>query len=345
MKNITLLDDYPRAMGHPRQDKTVYNSKERDEYVQKYIDKTNVYISVYTFTQSDENGFPLRESAKIDKVFFDFDTDQWLQDLIKFHQYCKKHNYIHRCHCSGRGGHGFVFIKQNISNKKQAIGNFQRFLCTELEIIIDIKIIGDIARIFRYPNTKNFNVNRFCVGLPESLLDKPDLTEKDIFMYASNQRFDNYWIGYKLLDLSEWDITDYLYMDYESITIDLHDIDENITLDYPDFPPCVQQWLSTPDLTDYGKFLLALFLKDQIYTKLPIIPSEIVSILKKILSKGEFNHYFGTSKGDLKRRHNGHNGIKFRRIMGKDYFMPNCYEIQQKGFCKKDCGKRNPIYM
>ena len=129
-------------------------------------------------------------------------------------------------------------------------------------------------------------------------------------MSTKQQKF-NGWTGSKLLSLKRFDEPAMLYSDYEEIDMELSDINENIETEYPEFPLCAKSWLSTPLLTDYGKYILALFLKDQLHLPYSFDSKEVISILKKSLSKGEVQHYFGTSRGDLKGRHYGHRGVKF----------------------------------
>lgn len=340
----TLLNDYPRSMGNPRQNFIAFNAKQRNEYIRKYIKHTDLYISVYKFLEVDESGNLVRDSAIVDKVFFDLDSENWLSDLWKLHAWCKENgNLLHRAQFSGRGAHFFIFCDSNIENKKMAIGNFQRYLTKELEIDIDKKIIGDIARIFRYPNTYNFKAGRFCIPIPPEALDKK--YSKDWFyrMATRQQKF-NGWSGSKLLSLNPYDELAMLYSEVEEEDMQLQDIDESIETEYSEFPPCAKSWLSTPLLTDYGKFMLALFLRDQLYLSYSFDSKEVISIMKKSLSNGEFNHYFGTSKGDLKRRHYGHMGKKFYALWKNDYYMPDCLALQHKGLCPADCGRRHPIY-
>jgi hypothetical protein len=144
--------------------------------------------------------------------------------------------------------------------------------------------------------------------------------------------------------LKPWDDYAVLFSEVEEVDMQLSDIDENIETEYHEFPPCVKQWLSTPLLTDYGKFVLALFLKDQTYLPYSFDSKEVISIMKQSLSKGEFQHYFGNSKGDLNRRHYGHRGVKFFSLWKNSYYMPDCDELQSKGMCNTDCGRRHPIY-
>jgi hypothetical protein len=330
-------------MGNPRQGYIAFNKKQRDDYIKRYIKYTDLYISVYKFPELNEEGKLIRDSAIIDKAFFDLDSDNWLPDLWKIHDWCDKGDILRYNQMSGRGGHNIIAIDSNIDYPKQALGNFQRWLAKELDIDIDRKIIGDVARIFRYPNTYNFKARRFCIPIPREALDKKYNKDWYFKMATKQQRF-NGWTGSKLLSLKRFDEPAVLFSEFEEIDMQLSDIDENIETQYSEFPLCVKSWLSTPLLTDYGKFILALFLRDQLYLPYSFDSKEVISIMKKSLSNGEFQHYFGTSKGDLNRRHYGHRGVKFYSLWNGSYYMPNCYELQSKGMCTTDCGRRHPIH-
>jgi hypothetical protein len=244
---------------------------------------------------------------------------------------------------SGRGGHCLIAFDSNLDYPKQAMGNFQRWLAKELEIELDKRVIGDVARIFRYPNTYNFKAKRFCIPIPRVALDNRYPKEWYFRMATKQQKF-NGWTGSKKLSLKPFDVSDSLFSEFETIDMQLQDIDENVETEYHEFPPCAKSWLSTPLLTDQGKFLLALFLRDQLYLPYSFDSKEVISIMKKSLSKGEFEHYFGTSRGDLPRRHYGHRGVKFFSLWKNAYYMPDCFELQTKGMCPKNCGRRHPIY-
>jgi len=346
---ITLIDDFPRSMGNPKQS-IVYTKEQRDEYVKQYIKKTDLYISVYKFIQIKENGrSAVSSTAVVDKVFFDFDTDNWLNDLLNLHKWCMKRDILHRCHCSGRGGHVFIWIKRGLQNKKKALANFQRGICEELGLTIDNRIVGDIARIFRYPNSYNFKAKRFCVPLSRLLMYRHDsgyekLTEEIVFEYAQQQRFENPWMGSKLLDISEYDVDYYQFKNYD-IELDFEEINIDIVndIDFTKFPSCIQSWFSTKIVTDYVKHLQTIFLRDQ--TEYILVPEDIMSIFKALWHPGEYSHYFNGGKGELPRRHKGHHGRKFKRTMENDYDMPGCNELKEKGLCTSETCKRvHPIY-
>jgi hypothetical protein len=342
--NVSLFDEYPRSMGHPVRDAIVYTKQQRDEYIKRYIKISDIYMSVYKYTEIKEDGeHVVTDSAVVNKIFFDFDTKDWLNDVFTLHEWCWKYNLLHRCHCSGRGGHVFIFIKPNLQHKKKALANAQRGICDKLDLTIDNRIVGDIGRIFRYLNTYNWKAKRYCIPIIREDFINPNFSEEYIFELAKKQRFVNAWMGSKLLDISKYDINHYQNTHYE-IEIDFKEINENIEIeDFDKFPPCVQSWLSTPIVADYVKHLETLYLKDQLFGYKS--PSEIVSILKKSWHPSEFDHYFGTGKGVLPRRHYGHRGMKWRKTMKNDYFMPSCNILKEKGLCtSKTCTYANPIY-
>jgi hypothetical protein len=345
MSPVSLLDDFPRWLGHPIQDFVAYDCEQRDAYIRKWLRRSDIYISVYKFLYVDsETGLPDRKSAWVDKVFFDFDSEQWLDDLIRVHKWCVERDIIHRCHCSGRGGHAFIFTNPIIQNRKQAVRNFQNYICENLGVDLDPKIKGDLSRIFRYPNTYNFKGQRFCIPVPPHMLDNPSITREQVFKLAERQQFGNPWSGSRLLSLARFDIETLMYeeeIDYEAaIESSTHAVD----VDYPNFPPCVRSWLSTPNLRDYGKFLIVLYLRDQVAIDNAFGTSDIIAILRNSLSRGEFEHYFGGSRGELPRDHYGHYGRKFRCTMNSNYSMPSCDTLKRLGYCPEDCGRRHPIF-
>lgn len=339
---VSLLDVFPRALGCPTQNFVAYTPEQRDDYVKRHIKVSDIYMSVYAFSEFDEYNDPLRDSAILDKVFFDFDSAKWFEDMKKLHAWCKIYDILHYKQYSGNGSHFFIFIDMDIEHKKEALGNFQRWIQKQLTLKIDKKIIGDIGRIFRYPNSYNYKGRRYCIPIPDIILEDATITEDWFYKNATKQELSfNGWSGHKLLSLKRWDIQDLLYCDQGDVNVNLKLIKPDIQTEYPEFPPCVQSWLSTPDLSGEGKFYLILFLKDQLFTKVPFDELEIISILKKSLEANEFDHYFGSKS---QRGHEGHQGKKFKAIMRKDYYMPGCDEIQKKGYCPADCGRRNPIY-
>ena len=357
---MTLINDYPRAMGHPMQDRFVYNQEERDAYVAYYIAKCPVYISVYKFLYIDqETQEPDRKSAWIDKIFLEFDDGDLIGSLLKVHRWCvEKGDFIHRFHFSGRGIHAFIFTDPMIQNKENAVRNFQRWIKQELDIDLDVVGCSSTSRIFRYPNSFHFEKNRFCIPIPSNIVND-ELTYEMLVNLSQKQQFCDPWFGSSLLSLKEWDTEDLMFEEpAPSADYDLSNLERHINIDYKEFPPCVQNLLREPDTDDYGKFLLILYLKDQIAIKHSFESQEIVSILKRVWCEGEFDHFFGDGMGNWpQRQHGGHRGTKFVSIMSRDYYMPNCEAIRERHYykiangrtekvcyCPFKCGRNHPIY-
>jgi len=335
---LSLFNDFPCSMGCPTQDCIAYNKEQFDKYISERILNTDLYRSVYSFRTIDK-GEINRESAYINKVFFDFDSDFWLQDMRKVYFWCKKHNIVNRHQFSGNGAHSFIFIVPNVHYKKEAVGNFQRWLSKELDLTLDKKIIGDTSRIFRIKNTYNFKAKRYCISIPPEILEDESINEDWFYRNSTQQQDFEPWSGENLLNISSFDTNELMYMEYD-VQYDLNEIKKDIRIEYPEFPPCVQSWLSTPDLHGKAFFYLVLYLRDQIVID-PLDTQDIINILAQTLSKEEFSHKFDNG---FARGHIGHCGKKIVTIMRSlHYSMSNCETLKKYGLCTDNCYIRNPI--
>jgi hypothetical protein len=330
-------------MGHPNQDAVVFNDQERNAYFERYYKNCNVYISVYRFAHVEDDGTIDRSSPIIDRVFFDFDDEKWLEHILNLHNWCIENGYIHWQQCSGRGGHFLIFCRSTIVNKSACLYNFQTHVAKKFNIPIDEnfeKIRGDTGRLFRYPRSYNFSAGRYCTPIPVRLLDGK-YTMEDIYKYASKkQKREQVFSGKKLIDLKSFDRP----CIYDFRKSEVKDVDFSIKPDikslYPEFPPCVQWWLSWPDLPGKGKYYLIMFLKDYPHRCFP--PKKILQILESSLSEDEWLHY---SSYRRLRGHSGHGLRKFYSVMKKDHYMlDHCLKIRLHGLCPYPCGRTHPIY-
>jgi hypothetical protein len=335
---LNLFNDFPRSMGSPAQDVIAYNKEQFDEYIKERIEIVDLYTSVYKFMTIDK-GEINRNSAYIDKAFFDFDSVFWLQDLRKVYFWCKKHNIVNRHQFSGNGAHSFIYIVPNVHYKKEAIGNFQRWLSKELNLTLDKKIIGDTSRIFRIKNTYNFKAKRYCISIPPEILEDESINEDWFYKNSTHQQDFEPWSGENLLNISNFDTNELMYMEYD-VQYNLNEINKDIQIEYSKFPPCVQSWLSTPNLHGKAFFYLVLYLRDQNVID-PLDTQDIIDILAQILSKEEFAHKFDMG---WMRDHIGHCGKKVDTILRSlHYSMSNCETLKKYGLCTNNCYIRNPI--
>jgi len=337
-ESVSLINRFPRSMGHPRQDSIVYNKEEMWEYVKRYFKSSDIYLSVYSFTHI-ENGEIDEYSAVLDKVFFDFDGDKWLDDILKVHDWLEERNILHRVNCSGRGGHLFVFCKPQVQFKSGAIFNFVTHIEEELSVTVDSKIKGDLRRIFRFPNTFNFKGMRFCVPLTDKVLHT---NVETIYSYAKEIRSEFDWFGKELVDLHKWDKErTYCVTDIESFKLskleDVNDAELNSVIKriYDGSPTCIKRLMTKKDLDNVERYYLLIYLKEQAVVPKRLSEKVILKIMQSILSTKKFYHM------------SVEEGLRpFNSVMRKDYYIANCDEWKMNGMCPdKSCTKKNPRYI
>jgi len=344
---ISLINRFPRQLGRPFKEQIAYDLNDVNNYILRYGSSYGVHISVYSFSTIDKGKIDY-ESAVIDKIFNDIDDVYWLRDMRRLFKWCNKHNIICRFNMSGKGGHFFIFCKEQITNKRNTIFNFQSFLEQKLKIRIDPQVKGDLARSFRIPNTFNHRRQRYDIYMDEDLLFNH--TEKEIYEIA--EKFPLYepkqiWYGNNLADLSDFDTESYMYGTElpTQVNGDLLEGDEIKNLDLPidKFPPCVRSWLTNKDLHHKGRFCLVLYLRDQTITEIPYTFKEILSILKNTLNEQRWIHAstdirlpgFGIPE-NLKP-------IK-KAFSNTNYKMYSCYQLRSLHLCPERCGRWHPIY-
>jgi len=345
---INFYNEYPRIVGNPYQN-IVRNKIEFDDFIKKYGKHCDIYTSLYSFsfleyekdTRKIIYGKPL-----INKIFFDFDGLNSLEDVKKLHNYCKNLDLIHRIHFSGGGFHFFIITIPDFY-PKDLLKAYQLMLIKNLNLNCDKKIIGDIHRIFRIHNSFNFkkNISRYCIAINPNSVENNNI---DYFINKAKQPNyeNNIYCGSKFLNLWE-----YQYLLDESFNFCIEDeinfeiVEKDINIEYKKiidlFPSCIKNLINIKELHGTYLFLLVLYLKSQLITDIPLFPNEIVGILKNVLNPNEFEHYFGKK---YLRNHDGHEGKKFKYIMKNDYFLfPSCNIFKKLKLCDPKCLKKSPL--
>lgn len=162
-----LFNEFPREFGKRRT--LVKNKDELYHMIRRYNGMIDCYTGVYS----------RRENPTIDKLFFDFDSEDCLVKVKKFHNFLVENSYKHCMFFSGGGFHVYVFVNKdsNLKFPKNAIRNAQLDLIKRsgLEVgkDVDSHVIGDVRRITRIPNTFNIKPNRkrFCIPVSEETLE------------------------------------------------------------------------------------------------------------------------------------------------------------------------------
>lgn len=346
-------------MGNPKNRVIVINSKERSEYVKKFVKTKPIYISVYPFRKIVSDDLKkMHESADIRWVCIDIDPDGFdpFDEMIKLHKWLSERSVLHRIHFSGRGFHIFIFTKSNVRYPKVAISNFWDYLrgdkCGNYinpfkrtkkyrspAIKMDRATRGDLGRIIRFPNSYNFKSKCFCIILDDHLIEGArninDLVELAQRPYKPEG---NIYFGTKKVNLSEFDCTTEQYFELEntnftivnSIDYSKISVNKDVEFDYNDMPFCIKHIIETSDLHFVERNELIKFLINRTDQVIPYRVRDIMGILHKISEKNEWLRWFFVhSRIDILYRN-----VKI--VYDNFNILSTCYKISNMGYCCRE---------
>jgi len=277
--------------------------------------KKAIYRTLYNFEKMNGD-IPDYDTAKIDRIFWDFDGDGSWEEANKLHQELVKENLKHKINLSGGGYHVFLFTDgYSPSNPKSCIYNAQMHFVKKLKLKCDTQVLGDVARLYRVENTYNLRRRRFCIPLTHIEFAYGDDFCKEL---AKKQHFiKNSFICEKLLELKQFDFQSrdtpqFLIENLEGSS------SENIVI--KNLPLCIEELLKRKDLTYKQRYMVILYFKEKGYTK-----KEILEILKQHLSEKKFRHCIVEEK-QLQ--------YLFER---DDLLFPVCDKIKKDGYCVEGC--------
>jgi len=313
-----LYSSFPRQIAYPYR-KTV----DEDEFfktINRLNGKVRIFSSVYNFTAK-----PVFDKINLDldKIFFDFDGDNALENtkFLAFHM--KKMDLKHLIFFSGGGFHVYLFTTgyNCLKNKKACLTNVHKYFITEYKVDVDKAVVGDIARVATIPNTWNTKRQRYCI--PITMNDLP-MGYEHISKLAKKQRFDFEPCGSKLFDVSSFDGTeDY---GYAEVTVS-EEIKEQINADeiLSKLPPCLATMLANANSGTRvgwrGRFLLLVYLRDR-----GTLYGNACDII---------NAYLKNTKGGVVESHHClRDEQQARRIYERDESMfPSCEQLKREGIC------------
>lgn len=340
-----MFDTFPRELCTPKR-KVILTMDEMVHNINRLNGKVNLFTSIYSFDDCNISGeyfLPRYDTARIDKMFFDFANDNCYVNALKLHEWCNKNNIKHNINFSGRKFHAYIYIMNSefCKDKKRALFNAQTYICKELGFSygienhainsnpdIDSKLMGNLAGLTRLPNTYNLQGKRFCICLnKESLLSGFENIKK---LAEKQQHFRNIIFNKEYLDISKFD-----NIDKEINKIEIPLIDNDIDFGDENFYPCIKKMLI--DRSGFeGWFYSAIWLREKGFTK-----NESDNIFKKYLIKykrndGSVNDYLHSKNSD-KTVQSVYND--------KDkYLFPKCETLFLKGFCPGKCKHYNDMY-
>jgi hypothetical protein len=352
-----LFEGFPREIGSPKtagMRQIVHSIDELLEYVNTQNGYNDVFVSCYAFreVQNIEEG-RVRinyRTAVVDKIFVDLDgtrksgedknPQRAHDDAQIIHRWGRNNGYLHIVLYSGNCYQLYFFIKQNLKNPSIAIKNFLAHLASQLGVLIDPKIRGNLAQLVRYPDTYNPSGRRYCI----SLADFKSLTHRKIRRIAKQQMHTITLYGKELLDISQWDKE----MPFVGERVEpikwTPELEERMTAAMEKFkkldvPPCIKRLMSIPTLGYEGRWIVIVYLCER------GVPREVAhKILQGFLTPEKFRH----CTQDEAYSYGGMINYIFARAAHDEedggYYMWACKKMREYGYCVEGCKRTHPCY-
>ena len=344
-----LFNSYPREMGFPERTgayRCIENFKEFAKAIDAFNGRKNVYATIYSFKKINNGKFykyPDYDTAIVDKVFFDLDSKNSVENIQTIHKILLAEDIKHTLIFSGGGFHCYVSTTIcELNNKKDTVENMQRHIAKLCNLNIgepelsdlDEHIIGDIARISRIPNTYNLKRKCFCIPIKEEDFEKFKVLP-DFKAFAQVQRPMKFkWYGKKKLESDKFD-----FISKEKQNIYNIEIPDG-KIDIADFGEermwnCIKKMLvdrSNHKLWYWG----VIWLREMGFNK-----EEAKDICKKYMSKYKRTD-IGRNDYEHALLHDGLFEMVYRKRV--DSFFPTCEKLFSAGLCDGKCSHYNKLY-
>jgi len=315
---LALFSGFPREIGKNR--KVVKNKSDFVRFVNSHNGKQSIYSTVYAFVDLKKPWRCDYETAIVDKLFFDFDTEHAYEDVVKLHAYCMERNLYHRAQFSGGGYQFFIFTDPApLKDKKGALYNAQRSFEKQVGIECDAHVMGDVARICRITNTYNIKRRKWCIPLTRDMIKMGDEKIREMADSQIQVPLDSWLLGGPALFNIE------IFDGEKKIDLKLPDgleysneVSEDISIQIG--CKALKRLLKNPNMGYRHRYHLILYLREKGYT-----PTEVIRFLKEVLTKKKFNHCIFEERAVE---------YIFRR---QDLMMANKGTLEREGICFNNC--------
>lgn len=346
---VSKSQDFPREIADPSR-RLSKNYEHYKQYIERNIQNTNLYTTVYSY-ENYSNRSVDKGTAKIDKIYFDFDPDKedenkhW-KEVQNFHNKLMEMDIAHHIVFSGGGFHVYIHTeKQQFMNKNKAVHNAGMKFVEELGFeTIDESVIGDLSQITRIPNTFNHKDHRqkWCIPLGKRHMD---MSLEEIKEEAEDPNYNYEQFGSKRLDISSFDKDKYMYgerLQVEDYDIDMSDVeleDGEISIDGFKPPKCIaralKKGLAEEHVGHRERFLLITWFKDMQFSQ-----EEIADILEEFLKGGKMRKdgFFETDYEHMINDTADQYG-QISYIFERNYRFPSHDRLVAEGFCREEWGK------
>jgi hypothetical protein len=312
------------------------NYKEAFKIINQNNGHKRVFYSLYEFDTAHH-----RHNPQLTKIFFDFDSQNCFDNIVKFAKWCNKNNYRHLIVFSGGGFHAYLFTKNfdKITDAKTALYAIQHDVCKELGFSIgeskladvDDKIIGDISRIATIPGSFNTKRKKFAIPVNSRDLINDKLTYESIRELAKVQT-----IGCSITETDCYDIAKYEHVK-QTVKYGFKEFKDkqNVEVtdkDLQDFPPCIQNILLDKNKKgDWkGRWICVTWLINANYS------AKCIDALAK--------KYFGAVNrtDNFKNNYNHFKKVKTLELaIKREDIFPSCHKLNELGYCPHLCKWNN----
>ena len=336
-----LYNRFPREIGDPKRF-PVNNMEDIYKYLNKKDKDGNfvnngrkrIFLSLY-------NCSPNESEIKLDKIWFDMDSPNCLENTKKLHEWCMKFHYKHLMVFSGKGFHFYLLTKNysNLSNPKRTLYNCHKHIAKEVGLTIgegdtfdiDWHIVGDIRRIATVPGTWNVKRKRYAICITEDELNK---TYETIRNKAKTPSLSSVVYGWEEFDVKPFDCTmkefssPLKYDEDEFVKVDKDEVLLNL-------PPCIKVWLSMKRKHWKRRGWIIMWLRDKglwrkkLNEPLPAMLEETKSLLRQYLEPEEYRHMIEEDA----------NQPRYLYFTNTKNGFPTCENIKNFGECPLEKGK------
>lgn len=341
----SLIQQWPREIAFPERHRPVMENEEQFFKAVNYFNGVkNVYFSLYNCDK-----FSNFDYCILDKLVYDFDNgSKSLKKLREAVPKLLKHKLKFSLVFSGnKGFHLYVYTHhtEDVHNRYHVLFNAHHKVMELLDLTeedVDPKLIGDVKRIIRCPNTMHLKSRLYAIPLTvEELMEMPYTKIREM---ASKPRMKFYIYGTELFSLEKLDYTprrpQFENMPDYSYDIKINVDDEKVQKIVDSFHPCVKSWLVEPkDLCkNSSRWFFTVYCRDI------GLPLDVIDKIAKAFWSGVKD-----STG-IRSKYQEYKQEKqlFYATRKQDYLMPSCDTLFKMGFCKGKCKKYKregfPIY-
>ena len=324
-----LIPTFPREAYIPGR-KLFFNKEDFIRCVNSFNRVKNLHYCLYE--PDNPLSQPHHLNPVLDKIFFDMDNKDALENLKKAHYSLCRLKFKHLMIFSGRHYQLYVFCKPTeLIYSKGTLRSVHLWLSKELGLIwgdekqfdLDFHILGNVAQGGRVPNTMNLKSGLYCIPLTEKDLE---LGEAHIKSKASKQCFDFEVCGENLLSLEEFD-TGVIEQPSSKESVDFKDSELESDSVVDSFFPCVKQWLVYPKLAKLRqRYFFAL------YCKCSSISRHDCDLIAK--------KYWGGVKDSSGAKTKYKEFVEEKQVKNAyetDSCFPSCKKLKEEGLCPEHC--------